>query len=240
VGDRVVHHREQTYKLVGVFWALGIVLHYYLLAPLLALPIMLRSRIQPWLMLVIYAGMVYWCEYAAMHLNWSWDGRNIVSNLPHFFAGMIACRMVASVERPRTWVVALCLVCTAGLLGYTNWIYHMSAGQFWSVRGVLLTDALIVLLVIAHGHLEKWPRPAGVIVAGFSLLGTLSYGVYAWHGYIIKYISWTAEHMVVLILLSVALSYVSYFVIERPALAHKKHSANAAGIAKAVKPVSAW
>ena len=189
---------------------------------------MLRSRIQPWLALVIYVWMVYWCEYAATHLNWSWDGRNIVMNLPHFFAGMIACRLVASVERPSTWVVALCLACAAGLLGYTNWIYHMISEKFWSVRGVLLADALIVLLVIAHGHLANRPRQAGAVVAAFSLLGTLSYGVYAWHGYIMKYITWTAEHMIVLILLSVVVAYVSYFVIERPALARKKHPSDVA------------
>ena len=225
---------NQTYTLLGVFWTLGIELHYYLLAPLLALPLLMRGRLQPVIALVVYAAMVYWCEYATTHLGWSWDGRNIVSNLPHFFAGMIACRAVTGIQRPRPALALIALAGAMALLGYTNWLYHTHGGQFWSVRGVLLADAMIVLLVVAHANIAAPASAGGRLVAAFSFLGVLSYGVYAWHNYIMKYVTWTSGQMFVLIALSIGAAYASYVLIERPALARKKH---APGVAAPVVPM---
>ena len=214
---------NQDYTLIGVFWTLGIELHFYLVAPLLAMVLLLRTRWWPAIALIVYAGLTCWFEYAATNLGWSWDGRNIVSNLPHFFAGMLACAWGASLTRDRRWIGWLCVAGALGLLGYTNWLYNIHPDRFWSVRSILLTDALIVLLVVAHAHFATRERPLPVVARALGFLGTVSYGVYAWHGYVMNYVPWTADHVVVLSTVSVGLAYTSYRLLERPALARKKH-----------------
>jgi peptidoglycan/LPS O-acetylase OafA/YrhL len=213
---------NQGYVLNGVFWTLGIELHFYLLAPLLLMPLLANRRVWPVLAVVAYAAMVYWCDYAVTYRGWSWDGRNIVSNLPHFFVGMAACKLVAGL-RPRRWQTATCTTAACGILAYTSWLYHRGAGSFWTVRGMLLVDAAILLFVLAHAGVRWRPAPAHPVYVAFSFLGVLSYGVYAWHTYLMKYIPWTEHHLFALMALTLVAASLTYNVIERPALRHKRH-----------------
>lgn len=213
---------NQNYILNGVFWTLGIEVHFYLLAPLLVLPLLIRHRLQPLIALALYVSMVYWSEYAATHLGWSWDGRNVLSNLPHFFAGMMACRLVSSV-RFKAWPASLSIVPACALLGYTSWLYHRAPGTFWSMSGMVLVDAAIVLFVFAHARLAEKRSQGYSIQMTFAFLGTLSYGIYAWHTYFMKYIPWTAERLFAVVVLSIWAAYASYRLIERPALQLKRH-----------------
>ena len=215
---------NHAYTLSGVFWTLGVELHFYVLAPLLVLPLLTPCRLRPLLLGCVYAGAVYWCHYAVANFGWSWDGRNVLSNLPHFYAGMAACVLVA---RPawRRAPPAVSLAVAGVLLGYTNWLYHREPAHFWSVRSILLVDAIIVLFVLAHAGLERRQRPAGRPYATFMWLGMLSYGMYAWHASVMKYIPWTEEHLPALILISLAAAYLTYRLIERPALRLKRHPA---------------
>ncbi len=214
---------NQNYFLNGVFWTLGIEIHFYLLAPLLAIPLLMRNRVQPWLVAGLYAGMVYWNDYAIARLGWSPDGRNIVSNLPHFFAGMIACRFVAS-PRYTSWPASVSIVAACGLLGLASSFYHSEHGKhFWTWYGMVLVDAIIVLFVLAHARLAEKPVQPHPVRAAFALLGTLSYGIYAWHTYFMKYIPWTAERLAALIVVSMCAAYVSYRLVEAPALRRKRH-----------------
>jgi peptidoglycan/LPS O-acetylase OafA/YrhL len=221
---------NQAYTLVGVFWTLGIELQFYLLAPLLVVPLLLRGRAAIVGGLVAYACAACWYQYAAISLGWSWDGRNIISNLPHFLAGMVACRFVLMIHPPpRVWLGMLSLGCAAGVLCRTNWIYHRLPGVFWSINGVLLADAIIVLLVLAHASVAARERPRRVAFDVFAFLGTVSYGIYAWHGLLATYLPWSGKHLATLIALSIGAAYLSYRLIERPALALRRHPIHRAG-----------
>lgn len=214
---------NQNYLLSGVFWTLGIELQFYLLAPLLMVPLLLKSRYQALLALAVYAVMVYGVRFAVERYGWSFDGRNVVSNLPHFFAGMTGCRLVRDSRfgQSTSW---LALVAGCGVIGYSSWLYHRSWGQFWSVNGILLIDVVILLLIVAHAGLAEQRRaPAPPIAAAFMWLGTLSYGVYAWHAYFQGNVPWIGARLWALIVVSVCAAYVSYRFIEVPALRLKRH-----------------
>lgn len=210
---------NQNYVLNGVFWTLGIELHFYLLAPLLVIPLLSEQRSRYlWAPACLYFASIVWCVYAVKKLGWSFDGRNIVACIPHFLAGMIACRMTAQVrpDNSRYWRALLLAIL---LIVATNLLYHLSPKYFWSPLGIVLTDVAIVLLVIAHAHWAGQRTPA---VTALTMLGTLSYGLYAWHGYWMKIVPEFVDHVVVLTGLSLLSAYVTYRCIERPALCFKR------------------
>lgn len=53
-------------------------------------------------------------------------------------------------------------------------------------------------------------------------MGTLSYGIYAWHAYLMASIDRLSTDWVTLLLASVAIAYVSYRWVELPALKLKR------------------
>lgn len=211
---------NQNYILNGVFWTLGIELQFYLLAPILAWPLARQGQNYFFACIALYSLMVYWNQFASSQLDWSFDGRNIISNLPHFFIGMIACRLVYSVK-PNQILAILSLAVACGVLGYTNWLYHK--GSYWSVRGILLVDLTIFLFIIAHACCQRKEASKNIIYIGFTFLGTLSYGIYAWHTYLLTNITWLSTHVFALIGATIIAAYTSYQIIERPALKLKRH-----------------
>lgn len=223
---------NQAYVLNGVFWTLGIEIQFYLLAPLLVLPLLMNGQARWWTAAALYAAALIWCEIAVSQFGWSWDGRNVVSNLPHFLAGMIACRLVADPAR-RLPPATLTAAAAAGVLGVVSWMYHRDLAGFWSVRGLFLVDAAIVLLVYAHAAVGRTTRPAPEAVRPLTMLGTLSYGLYGWHPYLMKYIPWTVDHLAVLIVASLGAAYATYRIVERPALRLKRHPAITLGVERA-------
>lgn len=214
---------NQDYVLNGVFWTLGIEIQFYLLAPLLVMPLLVNNGVRTYaLVFALYIALVYWNRYAVGQFGWSYDGRNIVSNLPHFFIGMIACQLV-STFKPSRVRLTLSIVGAVTLLAFTSWLYHRSPGQFWSVRGILLVDFLILFLVFAHASCDPRSLRKHPLYVSFALLGTLSYGIYAWHSYLMKYVPYLEAHVVVLIVVTTIMAYVSYRLVERPALKLKRH-----------------
>lgn len=211
---------NQNYVLSGVFWTLGIELQFYVVAPLLVLPLLSTDPRRVWLPVVLYGSSVYGYWYAVHHFGWSIDGRNIISNLPHFVVGMIACRLVSMWRLP--WSISLAMACA--LLGYTSWLYHRQDYEYWSVHGILLVDSVILFLVFAHAPLTRATRAgASRVYAVFAFLGTLSYGVYAWHAYFAVNVPWTIDHFFALTAISLCAAYLSYRYVERPALRLKRH-----------------
>jgi peptidoglycan/LPS O-acetylase OafA/YrhL len=206
---------NQDYLLNGVFWTLGIELHFYLLAPLLVIPLLDKRRSwHLWFPLGLYAASILWSIFAVRKLGWSFDGRNIVACLPHFLAGMIGCRMVAHMRQDssRFWRALLFAIL---LVVLTNHLYHFASRYFWSPIGIVLTDAAIVSLIVAHA---SWTGRKTVPVAALTMLGTLSYGLYAWHGYWMKSVPGLLDSAVILTVLSLISAYVTYRGIEIPAL----------------------
>jgi len=213
---------DHSYALSGVFWTLGVELHFYLLAPLLVLPLLLKNTTQALVITIcMYCAVIIGYGYAIKHLGWSYDGRNIVTNLPHFLTGMIACRVVATIEPSavRCWV-AVGSACV--LLGLSNWVYHNNPNAFWAGGGVLVVDVIIFLLVIAHASVDfrRDRSPPGYVV--FAFLGTLSYGIYAQHAFVMKFVPWLSDNVMLLILSSLALAYLTYRLVEVPALRLKR------------------
>lgn len=210
---------NQDYLLNGVFWTLGIELHFYLLAPLLVVPLLDKRRCwYLWFPVGLYAVSILWSIVAVRNLGWSFDGRNIVACLPHFLAGMMGCRMVAKAKRDssRFWRA---LVLAILLVVLTNHLYHLFPRYFWSPIGIVLTDAVIVALIVAHA---SWAGRKTVPVAAFTMLGTLSYGLYAWHGYWMKTVPDLLNSAAVLAVLSLISAYLTYRAIETPALRLKR------------------
>ena len=170
LGNHVRHHQSQSYHrlgfarpiigisvfqnyiLNGVFWTLGIELQFYLLAPILAWPLARQGRNYFFAWIALYSLMVYWNQFASSQPDWSFDGWNIISNLPHFFIGIIAYRLVYSVK-PNQILAISSLAVACGVLGYTNWLYQK--GSYWSVRGILLVDLTIFLFIIAHACCQR-------------------------------------------------------------------------------------
>jgi peptidoglycan/LPS O-acetylase OafA/YrhL len=216
---------NQQYTLLGVFWTLGIELHFYLVAPALAWLIVARHRSWPIAVMLVYGAVLYWCHYAVQARGWSWDGRNLVANLPHFLTGMAACGLTASIGPPRTRGAVACLLAGLLLLVSTNWTYHVAPATFWSPWGVLLADAIILLFVVAHSGFAAGRRTANPVLRALGFLGTVSYGVYAWHAYLMTTVPWFVDHVVIVSAASIAVAHLSYRFLERPALARKKHAA---------------
>ncbi len=229
---------DQNYRLNGVFWTLGIEIQFYLLAPLLVLPLLPRGHRWVAGAVVMYAASVVWVHVASRVLGWPIDSRNILGSLPHFLAGMIACRAVVGMtpERRRGWI---CLIAGCGLLAFANRLYQRHYVEFLSTQGILVMDAAIALFVVAHASWEPLPRKRGRVLAAFALLGTLSYGVYAWHPLLMTNVPWTAERVIPLVALSIAAATLSYWLIERPALKLKfrrpLHGDSSASLAKSMK-----
>jgi peptidoglycan/LPS O-acetylase OafA/YrhL len=229
---------NHAYILSGVFWTLGVELQFYLLAPLLVLLLFVKGWMQVVVAAAVYVAMIAGIGYAAARHGWSFDGRNIVSNLPHFFMGMMACRLAWSSRQVRVpAVISLPLAC--GLIGLASWVYHRQPGVFWSVWGIVLVDAAVCLFILAHARLARLPRPAGVVYATFAWLGTISYGIYAWHAYLITSVPWLADHLFPVIALSLAAADLSFRLVETPALRLKRHPKDSHGAARPAEAVPA-
>ena len=209
---------NQDYVLNGVFWTLGIELHFYFFAPLLVIPLLCERRVHHfWIPVCWYCASIIWSVYAFYKLGWSFDGRNFVACLPHFLAGMIACRMTlhAQSNKSRFWQA---LVSAIALIVTTNILYHLYPKYFWSI-GIVLTDVAIILLVIAHA---SWTGCKKISIVALTMLGTLSYGLYAWHGYWMKTIPVLENHVVVLVGISLLSAYITYRYVEIPCLRLKR------------------
>lgn len=213
---------NHSYILNGVFWTLGIELQFYIIAPLLTYVFLMNadnSKLFLPFLLYLISLLVFYC--LAHFMDWSFDGRNIISNLPHFLVGMFACQFVSKVSinmRQMIYSIIFALI----LLAYTNWIYQHNPGKYWSIKGIILVDAIVFLLVLAHSNIQNITCKFNHTKNLLFMFGVLSYGIYAWHGYILKYISFLSTNLLVLMLATTLFSYLSYRIIELPALRLKQ------------------
>jgi len=76
---------NHSYILNGVFWTLGVEIHFYLIAPALCLPFVILSKRQILIGgFLFYLALVGLQDFLVIKYGWNYDGRNIISNLPHF------------------------------------------------------------------------------------------------------------------------------------------------------------
>lgn len=104
----------------------------------------------------------------------------------------------------------------------SNWLYHKQPVWFWNTRGTVLVDAMILLFIFAHASLQPPVATASRWMRTLLWMGTLSYGIYAWHAYLMASIDWLSTDWAALLLASVAIAYVSYRWVELPALKLKR------------------
>ena len=217
---------QGDYPLDGVFWSLGIEIHFYLIAPLIALLFLSMlpvSRILAiTLGIVLYLAVTFLNYYLVKNQGWSYDGRNIVASLPHFIVGMLSCLVVFELK-PNVSRLIFFTVSAFALLGYINWIYHMQPGRFWSTQGILLVDLVIFTFVLAHANLKAIESKTSAAYRVASYLGVLSYGIYAWHLVLMQNIPTLAHNVLAIMILSIAAAHVTYRIIEAPALKLKRY-----------------
>lgn len=108
----------------------------------------------------------------------------------------------------------------------SNWLYHRQPVWFWDTRGTVLVDAMILLYIFAHASLQPSRAASSRLTRSLLLMatwmGTLSYGIYAWHAYLMASIDRLSADWAALLFASVAIAYVSYRWVELPALKLKR------------------
>ena len=217
---------NHAYKLNGVFWTLGLEIQFYVIAPALAKLFFISNSQRRWTIIFAgYVGSLVFNLFAVLNLGWSADGRNIISVFPHFFIGMVGCGLATSLKRSNPRAVAF-LVCAAICLVASNWLYHTQPAWFWSPLGTILVDAMVLSFIFAHASLAVSLHPPGAthskLISVFLWMGTLSYGIYAWHAYLMSSFAWVHANLVALLLASIASAYVTYRWVELPALKLKR------------------
>jgi peptidoglycan/LPS O-acetylase OafA/YrhL len=215
---------NHEYKLNGVFWTLGLEVQFYAIAPVLVMLFFIKNIFWRWVAVASsYLGLLAIHGLAVIYLGWSVDGRNIMSVLPHFLMGMAGCGMVATLKRDATKAIgalASGLIC----LVVSNWLYHKQPVLYWSI-GVVLVDVMILLFIFAHASLQTPPSTAPArLTRALLWMGTLSYGIYAWHAYLMSNVKSLSTNWVALLFASAAIAYVSYRWVELPALKLKRWS----------------
>jgi peptidoglycan/LPS O-acetylase OafA/YrhL len=217
---------DHSYILNSVFWTLGIEVQFYLIAPLLVLIFIAFSRNEGFVLgALFYLACIGLQYFLVIKYGWNYDGRNIVSNLPHFFIGMIGCALVYRIK-PSIFRLLSCIVSSIFLLALSNYLYHKDPTTYWSSNGIFLIDALILLLIIAHGSIKQSIcKNKAYLIFGF--LGTLSYGIYAWHPLLMRFVDNIQEQpfyiSIVILLFTIVIATISYAVIERPSLKLRRH-----------------
>jgi peptidoglycan/LPS O-acetylase OafA/YrhL len=212
---------NHDYRLNSVFWTLGLEIQFYMMAPALALPLLIKNPAQRWTVAAtVYFGLVVFIGFSIKQLGWSVDGRNIVTVLPHFLAGMVGCSLAMSIKPDLLKAVAY----MAGgvlLLAVTNWFYHRHPVLYWSL-GVPMTDLMILSFIFSHASLKGISADGSYLIRGLAWMGTLSYGIYAWHAFLMSSVDDLSGRWSALLAASIGLAYLSYRVVESPALKLKR------------------
>lgn len=210
---------NHEYILSGVFWTLGIEVQFYLAVPLLIMLFDDKTRYFWWL--AIYLLFLLWLPVAFYLFGQSFDGRNLISNLSHFFIGMIGCRLVLDnkiKKLPNGWLAG----CIVAIILFTNYLYSYSIKGYW-IAGTIMTDVAILLAIFLHaGMRHRTMEKKQFFLAALSFLGLISYGIYAWHPYLIKYIPLLENNILYAVIATVLVAFLSYKVVEQPIVGLKK------------------
>jgi peptidoglycan/LPS O-acetylase OafA/YrhL len=211
---------NHAYKLNGVFWTLGLEVQFYAIAPALGCVFFIKKpSVRFTVAAFFYLSFLFINSLAVFFEWWSHDGRNIISVLPHFFVGMVGCSLVSSFKRSNRWAMGnlagafLCLI-------LSNWLYHRQPELFWNMHGTLVVDIMILFFIFGHASLQSQGVKTSLHIKLLLLMGTLSYGIYAWHSYLLQFFS----NAFVLLSLSTISAYLSYRLIELPAVKMRAHS----------------
>lgn len=199
---------NHEYQLSGVFWTLGIEAQYYLIAPLMAYIINRFLGNSLILIGIVYFGLVAIVPFSTYFFNSNLDSRNLFGNLSHFFIGMVACQLAINekLNLPYKQVI----ITTVLFIFISNYLYHTRQVYFYLIGHVLI-DIVILFLIFLHQKFIEFNFTDKFNVIGFLVkTGIISYGIYAWHPLILKYIPKDFNSVIIVFLLTWAISYVSF------------------------------
>lgn len=211
---------NHSYTLSGVFWTLGIELQFYFIAPLLAFGLMVnKNNIK--FGVAVFAIFLAWPLISRLIFNANIDNRTTLGNMSHFVIGMIAATSLTKfeIEKYFAW---LAIIFSLILIMIASHLYHMNIKLFFAGTGALLVDCAGLLILVAHRKFEDTSaNPKNYLLTTSYTFGILSYGIYAWHSYLIRYFPAINSDFFILLAVSVLLAYVSYSLIEQPMLSFK-------------------
>jgi peptidoglycan/LPS O-acetylase OafA/YrhL len=134
---------------------------------------------------------------------------------------MMGCKLVLAKKQP-TFSNYFLLGLILSIVFVTNYLYQHSIKFYWSL-GALLIDLAILAAILLHTNLGNKAVPQkNLLLRFFIFLGIISYGVYAWHPYLAKYVPWLENNTLLVVITTVCIAFVSYKFIEQPILKMKK------------------
>jgi len=154
--------------------------------------------------------------------------RNILGGISHFAIGITLAgykeRIIESKNQNKT--IFLTTIATIFFILFFNHNYALSA------KMIIVSHIIGIGLIVLHILLEKRKLTANLLTKILMILGVLSYGIYAWHGFLAAnrlFISDFVLHTAS----SIMLAYITYKLVEEPALTLKKtHTINKQDIYK--------
>jgi peptidoglycan/LPS O-acetylase OafA/YrhL len=213
----------------GVNWTLALEMHFYL-AVALAIPWIART---PGWRVWVYCIVIAWTWRATMyyffgHLEparFFMRVMQLPGVLDEFGAGIFLARMLDRRPHPAPiagWIWALAAIATGTVCMGIYWPH----ANYWDLPGMVifwrtLLGTFFLCIVAAAVHLpsfaESWPlRP-------FRYLGEVSYGIYLWHLFAIRFILWIGDYtpmqaLGVTLVLTLVMAMASWHFFEKPIL----------------------
>ncbi len=209
---------NHNYQLNSVFWTLGVEVHFYLIAPLLIFgaQMLFQERLNTGMGLYLLT-LVLVLLYSQSEFFSTWDMRSIMGGITHFVTGIVCAinkdRLIALGKK--RYAVAVLSVLVLLLLALFNHKYGINFVT------TLISNLIGLGLISLHIILEDRKMPLNLLVRGLLIIGVLSYGIYAWHGFLAIYEIYM-DNLSVHLLMAVMLAYLTYVFVERPLVSLKR------------------
>ena len=203
---------SHDYQLNGVFWTLGVEVHFYFLVPLLVFGSqMIIPRWLNWGICLYGLAIGSVWLFSKSDLFFGWDMRSIMGGITNFAVG-IACaankdRIISLGRKKYTVVILVVLVLI--FIVYFNHHYAINS------RMIIMSNFIGFGLIALHIVLEDRRIVVNWAVRVLLVIGVLSYGIYAWHGFLAKY-AVLIDNVIGHLALAIAFGYVTYVTVEKP------------------------
>lgn len=210
---------NHNYQLNSVFWTLGIEMQFYLIVPLIiyfTIHSLKNLRGQLFFYFLLYG------VYLIQAYIFGPDVRNILGNFMHFYSGILSCWYIKKNGIPKISNLHIGLIITVIFL-MSNYLYHNFIVGYFTI-GYLMINLSVPAIIILHYNLIKSQLTDKLnLISYFLTFGTISYGIYAWHPFIIEL---TSEHydssLIIVLTSSITIAYISYNLFEKPILSYVK------------------